>query len=115
MEEAIKKAIEAGYIGTQVTEKTWSGINTDTLKKFPQLVLLDPLFWQALQKTQPSWRRKKATNGKEVGKIVLRSPFGYALDKNVEWWEYTMHRFIDHLAQGKSADSFFKDLLYPNN
>ena len=58
---------------------------------------LDPLFWQTL---------------------------GVALEWHVEchpryipynqWWRQPWHRFIDHLAEGKSPESFFKDLC-PRN
>jgi hypothetical protein len=61
-------------------------------------MLYDPLFWQALGKAygwgtdaiNVSWNIK----GKDMGT-----------------WLYNWHSFIDHLAEGKDADSFFKELI----
>ena len=53
-----------------------------------------PLFWQALGKAlgwtipvDPDWRRYNNT------------------------WQYHWHRYIDWIAEGKDADSFFKELI----
>lgn len=96
MENAIKKAIEGGYNGIQVGLEFWCGIETKTAKEYPQLALLDPLFWQSLGKAM-GWKEKMYIEGKG--------------ERNVkEWLEY-WHNFIDHLAEGKDADSFFNELL----
>ncbi len=55
---------------------------------------LDPAFWQTL--------------GKAPGWLDLREEGG------TEGWLYYWHSFIDHLAAGKDADSFFKGLTPPN-
>ena len=54
--------------------------------------LLDRTFWQAL------------------GKALGWKPFNSPLDEMLTW-QYEWHRFIDHLASGKPADDFFKELL----
>ena len=64
--------------------------------------VLSPGFWSALGKAE-GWKPTglfrtclcKETHGAhEVGQ-----------------WEMKWHRFIDHLIEGKNADSFFKGLL----
>lgn len=83
MEEAIKKAIEGGYLKAL---NDITGLPSDFLNE--SAVLLDPLFWQAL--------------GKAEGWIY---PVG-GMNGLREW-----HKFIDHLAEGKDAESFFTNLL----
>lgn len=72
-------------------------------------LILDPLFWQSLGKAL-GWKHVCD----ELNEICKAS-----VDKDVECpyhkqWAYQMHRFIDHLISGRDADSFFKDLLTPN-
>ena len=55
--------------------------------------LLDPLFWRAL--------------GVALGWQVECHPRYIPYN---QWWQRPWHRFIDHLAEGKSPESFFKDL-----
>lgn len=83
MKEAIQKAIEGGYRQTSFD-----------LSYSP---LLDPLFWQAL--------------GKAMGWEDFE---GYDVEgdfSKIEGWRNHWHRFIDHLASGGDAESFFKELL----
>lgn len=91
METAIRLAIEGGY---KSHFKPSFLLSTDDfihrLDKFQ--ILLDPLFWQALSKTE-DW----ATNGKDVYD-------GWA-------WLRKWHDFIDHLASGGDIETFFKELL----
>lgn len=107
MERAIQKAIKTGW-----KPKHWmykSGIKTETIFEKTHLVIKDgvtthhlsyseiredPLFWQALGKAE-GW-------GED----------GYCpnICKREHWLRY-WHNFINHLAEGKDVDSFFKDLL----
>ncbi len=95
MEQAIKKAIQEGGYGKR--NYRW---NDDTIEErnLPFLekeeILLDPLFWQALGKAE-GWEK----DGSDT------------YFSNWTSWQYYWHRFIDHLAEGKSADSFFEELL----
>lgn len=58
----------------------------------------DPLFWQAL--------------GKAMGKEDDYAHYVFEdEDMLMDWWRANWHNFIDHLAEGKDADSFFEDLL----
>lgn len=85
IEQAIQKAIEGGY----------GKGREDFIRKLPEFALsqvwLDPLFWQAL--------------GKSLGWDEDISE-----GNNPEWQAY-WHQFIDHLASGKDAESFFAGLL----
>ena len=68
---------------------------------------LDPAFWSALG------RALGHGDATEHGKLLLYAPTGSALAKKIGWGEYTMVRFVDHLATGKSPASFFKSFPSP--
>jgi hypothetical protein len=51
------------------------------------MIFLDPSFWQSLIKAIFDMNKTSRT-----------------------WWKHEWHRFIDHLADGKSAEQFFADL-----
>lgn len=107
MKEAIQKAIEGGYklpndtdysasyvkiknVRGRTTDFVFGQFGSQCLGTIPTAdILLDPLFWQAL--------------GKAMG-WEFRSD-------HKEPWKKEWHRFIDHLAEGKDVESFFKDLL----
>jgi len=58
-------------------------------------ILLDPLFWQAFGKSR-GWGTEPAAT----------TPSGFPVQEWLMFW----HRFIDHLAEGKDAESFFQSL-----
>ena len=109
---AIQKAVEGGWGGDDIAfgvDKTAEPVK-DCWKVngwwYTKEIFLDPLFFQALGKTQgfnPKSRQK--------GHIMLWSPTGYALDKKITWGEYTQHRLIDAIQQGRSIDEFFGEIL----
>lgn len=93
MEKAILKAIEGGWDETGYAYGSdmppWEGECTIGAWRYDVKVFLDPLFWQAL----------------------LKAPeFGRSVYKNREWFNVWIS-FIDALAQGKSPDEFFDNLL----
>lgn len=100
VEQAIEKAIEGGLVeNTQWKLKSanrywviWvDGAGADItipLEKY----LLDPLFWQSLGKAL-GWKIENSSH----------QPYGIG-------WIYYWHRFVDFLAEGKSAEDFFKEL-----
>ena len=97
-EEAIKKAIEAGF---RDYPSTWDlneyfVATSDAASQ----IFLDPSFWQSLGKAL-AWNEKVE---------MLPCP---ECDEKHLWfgkWLVEWHRFIDHLAQGKTADEFFATL-----
>lgn len=99
MEKAIKKAIEGGFDAKNyplnLDEKYMHDLNC--------IILLDPLFWQALGEVE-GWNHQssycKHGNHKSCRSRVSCHCFCH------KW-----HSFIDHLAEGKDANSFFEQLL----
>ncbi len=129
MEQAIKKAIEGG----------WKPFTDDKVKKRFELeehyaifydsvnvrryafsdMFINPKFWQALGKNM-NWRscyKHRMTNENILRcSICGRKPHVDPLCSNIyDEWKDKWHSFIDHLASGKDAESFFKSLLTPNN
>lgn len=125
MERAIKKAIEGGYLykGDKLLLDEnvghWFVSDGDGGYLIPseKIFLLDPAFWQALGKSLGWWkidefgyevkpllnsREYKAGNTIWSVEHVENMPFS---------WVTHWHRFIDHLAEGKSVDEFFDKLL----
>lgn len=95
IEQAIKKAIEGGWVyrlGNEVVERN--------LRDGVMLVehFLDPLFWQSLGKAM-GWKDEKEYDG------------GGAHWKIKGQWKREWHRFIDHLAEGKTAEEYFKEIM----
>ena len=84
LQEVITKAIEGGYKG-----------NKEFLLKLPEYaksqIWLDTFFWQSLGKAM-GWRQDEDQ-----------------WEDRAEWVSQ-WHRFIDHLAEGKDAESFFEKL-----
>lgn len=126
IEQAIKEAVEkGGYWSIHRTR-----IHDFNFRRIGRLspafglgdhVLLDPSFWQALGRAR-GWEelvskygtrkddyialyRRPGTGRNSWEKQVVGSE-----DSNSEW-RYHWHRFIDHLAEGKDAESFFAALL----
>lgn len=88
MEEAIKRAIEGGWKPKRVV--------LDQITMRHEEILLDPLFWQALGKAE-GWKQEGVISSAKMAKKPD--------------WVYQWIKFIEHLAEGKDADSFFKELL----
>jgi hypothetical protein len=98
MKEAIQKAIEGGYEFTFIGQFYDPGHPWRNREIAINSIFDDPLFWQALGKAM-GWREKS-----EVANDVT-----YRFEP--AQWQLEWHRFIDHLAEGKDAESFFKELL----
>ena len=115
MENVIKKAIEGGYRN----KETHVGIRLSIMQNYVSFynsedcsdmwsveglslstILLDPLFWQALGKQQEwGWDEVIASNG------------GFSLEVPSLEWVFHWHSLIDHIAEGKSIDDFFNNLI----
>lgn len=106
IQQAIEKAIEGGYRGGMIGEcpdgSFWgaeefmrSGANINDF-------FLDPLFWQSFGRAM--WWHDEPCQACDPyeGTHCSRS---YATNWQREW-----HHFIDHLIEGKDAESFFKEL-----
>ena len=108
IQETIEKAINGGwklppvhpfgeiqFIRSDTRPKSSFHLHSDSL-------FLDPLFWQSLGKAM-GWYVKG--QGK-LGLNRLHPDGRYHTDE----WLFKWHRFIDHLAEGKDPESFFKQL-----
>lgn len=97
MEKAIEKAIDIG--GYEVP--AWALVGWERGTKYQwRSFLIDSLFWQALGKAE-GWQEKTDK--------ILGTEIGFSPPELT--WKYQWHRLIDHLAEGKDAESFFTNLL----
>jgi hypothetical protein len=93
IEQAIREAVEKGGYDFFGYSLDASGAFTDRF--MTSVIFLDPLFWQALGKAR-GW--------------IDAMPSTYNYNVEIPEWKHQWHRFIDHLAGGKDADSFFASL-----
>ena len=98
IQQAIEKAIEGGYKG-----------NKEFLLKLPEYaksqIWLDPLFWQSLGKAMGWCEYAVCIHDGKMNCFEKNHWAGYMGE-----WKWHWHRFIDHLAEGKDAESFFETL-----
>jgi len=134
--EAIKKAIEGGYnhplVSKNLSLSRRKAEGEDVKPNFSTF-FLDPDFWIALGKSlgwdEPEKEYELPRNLKERQKIliyledkvgvIVNVKNGIALvapySKNVRDYKETWHNFIDCLAEKKSSEEFFKQILTQNN
>lgn len=110
IQKAIQLAVQGGYLKNS-TEIYKGQVYTFGEKIVNEKVFLDPLFWSSLGKSL-SWGDENGIDDRTfwIGTIDYPeiSDEGQAFR---EIWRFKMHQFIDHLAEGKLADDFFKVLL----
>lgn len=139
MKEAIQKAIEGGYEPSNMELEHWDKMMPNLHRKdqwrICSYALLDPLFWQCLGKAM-GWKnleneefeigctiearpfpiKPRETVGAELNDearaIEFRQRTHEFMHSHSKGWQYQMHRFIDHIAEGKDVDEFFKDLIH---
>ena len=107
--------------GHNFFERTSGSFHFGSAKKYSfsisvNEIFLDPLFWQSLGKAM-GWDRKMVVRRgmvignfmcEDKGQIRFEGPeMGCGMDY-LNPWVYYWHRFIDHLAEGKDAESFFE-------
>ena len=107
MKNAIEKAIEGGWNKEKFSAEhiNLRVVNTETgsIDMPLDCVFLDPEFWRCLGKAM-GWTIYAVCM--ICDKTDCDHTFGYKAKWVKEW-----HRFIDHLAEGRDTDSFFKELL----
>lgn len=74
-------------------------------------ILLDPLFWQALGKGLGWKEDAKATESYRGKEVLGPGHFGGGEIYLLGEWAKQMHRFINHLIEGKEAEEFFKEII----
>jgi len=104
IEQAIKAALDHGYEPKVERYPEMEGIPPLQIAVAMQAdVFIDPAFWKALGKKR-GW--------------TTDDDFKYWQKSIAEWkekyWKTFWHRFIDHLAEDRDAESFFKELDLKN-
>ncbi|MES2395061.1 MAG: hypothetical protein V4549_03620 [Bacteroidota bacterium] len=101
LEDVIFKVHEIGY---DVPSKMISEVTYEE-------AFIDPLFWQFLAKRM-DWKgfRRNSSDSTwslyDMGKSTDADLFS---DHWIPEWLFRWHKFIDHIAQNKSIESFFKN------
>ena len=105
IEQAIKKAIEGGWLKNILKNYTYEVFGTSCIEFFDKEtgakvmiiqiaeMLLDPQFWQCLGKAmgwEEVWRENNTPHIKD--------------------WKVYWHELIDHLAEGKTIEKYFEEL-----
>ncbi len=107
MEQVIKVAIENGW-------EAYQPLEAYSAHCFKCEYCLDSLFWQALGKglgwKETMHRLEYFMDGEEKY-LYWKGDNGHQYTPHIVGWKYQMHRFIDHLAEGKDIDSFFNQLI----
>ena len=99
IEQAIKEAVDQGYQPNVERYPEIKGISRLQIAMAMQAdVFIDPAFWKALEQA-----------GLDHGqRLQILAEVGRGMGRKVrkKFW----HRFIDHLAEDKDAESFFQAL-----
>lgn len=85
--QAIQKAVDGGYKRPRYMDGRWV---------IEEQIFLDKNFWQSLGKAL-GWEDK------------INPKFSFYRSRSV--WLHNWHIFINHLAENKDPEKFFKDLL----
>lgn len=105
LQEAIQKAIEGGFktpwVQNGVFEK--DEIYGDIIQVEAGGFLLDPLFWQSLGKSL-GWG--------DIDHCPVCDEHDHHWNKEIgcAGWLHHWHRFINHLSEGKTIESYFETL-----
>ncbi len=97
--------VEGQYIGTWSNDEGGPGYDKIRI----EVVLLDPLAWQALGKALGWSGRIRARYYTQLATEYVKNPL------DVPQWGFQMLKFTHHLIEGKSIESYFQELLTPSN
>lgn len=104
IKETIKKAIEGGYQKDTIEKVGYDKFLHVALKNF-EAPLMSYKFWQALGKAM-GWSVETFCPFHHGGGDTEECEDGdYVNETEMKW-----HEFIHHLAEGKDAESYFKEL-----
>jgi len=110
IEKTITKAIEGGWLKGKGKEITFGrgeiiidyGDGTTGIYTYEK-IFLDPSFWQSLGKAMGWFEVTMKVDPPKEKTLTIQKP-------NSTMWKVHWHRFIDHLAEGKSPEDYFKNL-----
>jgi hypothetical protein len=114
IKQAIEKAIESGWKDRHVWgyEDNRIILLDDSGQRAGSITFsdafLDPTFWQCLGKAM-HWPYEVETVRSVLVPRGSGKGFSDLEEKHIAW-KYYWHCFIDHLAEGKDAESFFQGL-----
>lgn len=131
IEEVIKKAVEGGW-KPKMDEKFKKKFEVEhdnvifyskvNVRRYPlDSIFIDPKFWQALGKYM-GWEPQSflmcgnadCPNQDKSKEFKCCSECGCGFETyyngKLDWKQY-WHKFIDHLAEGKTAEDYFKTLI----
>mgnify|MGYP001582821642 CR=1 FL=1 len=97
MENAIKSAIRGGY---KTPKSKFNGVQTDVVLQ--EVVLLDPLFWQALGKAE-GWDKQ--------GRYAMTHWSCDGILDTRPWFNIMMNFMSQVIGEGKDINTFFEELL----
>jgi hypothetical protein len=113
IEQAVNKAIEGGWKMPprqflHMTPSPWPNDTVESVEVWLYSTFMDPTFWTSLGKTMGWWDKSidREYSTEQSRKDFPDSWNGIA----ISLWEFHWHTFIDHLAEGKTAESFFAEL-----
>ena len=107
-ERAIELAIAGGWEHNHLAPGFFKHKNMVEWKKYtiyhpdPKIFFLDPKFWQALQRAIDAKEPKHCWE--KIHTSGMRVFFK-------DWFENTMHSFMDHMISAQPMESFFEELL----
>jgi hypothetical protein len=119
LQEVITKAIEGGFSSQVAIE------HVEDLKSHKTLTIHDygwvfvrEDFWMSLGKAM-GWNQGdigvcSSCGSRGEAENHVKCNCSEPLPEIIEEWLYQWHRFIDHLAEGKDAESFFESLTNHN-
>lgn len=109
-QRAIEYAIAGGWEHGHLGPDFFQNKNFREWKKYtinhpdPQRFFLEPAFWKGLRNglraKEPRHYWHKTKDKDNMAKVTL-----------VDWFENTMHSFVDHLLTGQTMEAFFRELI----
>lgn len=119
IKQAIEKAIEGGWksnVKWKINgerDRWWvtGGEGSAAVMIYLEKILLDPLFWQALGKTE-GWEEERTYCIRGCGCIKgVKERHKPCVWGTVEaQWKHEMHRMVSAIIEGKTIEEFIKSL-----
>jgi hypothetical protein len=109
VENAIELAMQGGYMKHYEDPISVQAM-IQSCDMIPSQIFLDPLFWSSLGKSL-GWKERYCKSGAGCEFSGGGEHEFECVWEGVNEWKEQWHRFIDSLAEEKSAESFFESLI----